>query len=186
MADAMREKLREFYQKQYEQSLSVRKTSGNVLLYEKRQEAKLIVARFDIDHLGEQMATNLACLCSSRLATEWADLEMTKLSPDYNKLAGTKPDDVIVPEPNIVPVGTKSAAQHEAELMVRRSAEDSVVPATLFGKSQLPTDSEGMEMPLKDVPYHGNRDFLGILKGSSDPLTRSLTGGDEIPFGKGD
>ena len=79
--DAMKEKLREFYEKQYEASLSIRKTATNYLLIEKLNGKKTILARFSIVGLGDQAesmaATARHCLCYKRAMAEMEKLGAT-------------------------------------------------------------------------------------------------------------
>lgn len=96
--ETIREKLREFYQKQHLESLSVRKTASNVLLVEKRDGKKAILVRFSLA-LGDPCAKLLAEDARCRLAYARSCEDMAKIEHP--------------PEP-------------------------------------LPTDAEGMEMPLKD------------------------------------
>jgi hypothetical protein len=78
--DVLREKLREFYQKQYAEQLSVRKTASNYLLVEKKGGKKAILAKFSIAGLGEH-AWDMADHAKSTLANEMAEEEMKKLVP---------------------------------------------------------------------------------------------------------
>lgn len=77
--DVLKEKLREFYQKQYAESLLVRKTASNYLLVEKRDGKKSILARFNIAGLGEGVALILAHDARGKAAKLKADHEMAVL-----------------------------------------------------------------------------------------------------------
>lgn len=104
--DAMRDKLKEFYQKQFSEMLSVRKTASNMLLIERSEGKKTILAKFSLA-MGEVYATMLASAAKDGLACAKADVEMAKIE---------------CPKPTL---------------------------ATL-SLGTLPTDANGMEMPLKD------------------------------------
>lgn len=115
--DVLKEKLREFYQKQYAESLLVRKTASNYLLVEKRDGKKSILARFNIAGLGEGVALVLAHDARGKASMLKADHEMAIL-------------------------------------------EGSVLSPA---KDVLPTDAEGMEVPLKDCQPVAKPNPLGDL-----------------------
>lgn len=79
--DALREKLRDFYQKQFESALSIRKTATNYLLIEKHNGKKRMLAKFSAENLGNNDAHLLAHSSCSKLIEARTNAEMDKLSP---------------------------------------------------------------------------------------------------------